>query len=101
MKNEMAPPESAKGLWYEPTINRFKDDTGGILHDLTALFPTWQLDMWKKGKDYALLKDRRGELWELFYAQNLPLEFVCPQRCGICPSRCEVYELFYSDQIIF
>jgi len=54
-------------LWYYPDINRFTDEDGYILHDLSRYFDGWELDAWKRTQDYGLLKDRNGDLWELYY----------------------------------
>ena len=62
-----SPPESVYGLWYYPSINRFVDEDGHILHDLSELFDVWQLDEWKRTQDYGLLMDRKGDLCELYY----------------------------------
>ena len=87
-----APPDSANTLWYDPTINRFEDECGYVLHDLHPYFDTWQLDRWKKTKDYALMTDKNGDLWELFYNDNGPYG-RCHHRCLACISKCEIYEL--------
>ena len=97
--NEMVPPESCRGLWYNPKVNRFKDDSGAILDDLTAYFPTWQLDIWKKDKQYALLRDRRGELWEVFYER---ITYYCDGlNCMSCATKCEVYHLVRNEYDAF
>ena len=96
---DMAPPESAKGLWYNPLINRFEDDTGAVMNDLTALFSYWTLERWKRGKEYALLKDKTGELWELFYDSITPYR-ECQHYCNVCPSKCEIYELIKGEYTI-
>jgi hypothetical protein len=90
------PQENAKGLWYNARTNRFEDDNGVIIHDLSDLFPTWQLDVWKKTKEYALLKDRKGELWDLFYDRIIPY-CGCKHHCVVCSSKCEIYELVCSE----
>lgn len=95
--HELGPPESCKGLWYDPQVNRFKDEANKIINDLAEHFPTWQLDMWKRSKEYALLLDRNGELWEIFYEEPPKLTEECIHRCDMCKSRCEVWELFYED----
>lgn len=56
-----------RALWYYPDINRFTDDDGYIIHDLSEFFPQWELDKWKKYRDYDILTDRQGERWEIFY----------------------------------
>lgn len=62
-----SPPESAYGLWYYESINRFLDEDGHILHDLYDLFDVWQLEEWKRTQDYGILIDRNGNLCELYY----------------------------------
>lgn len=66
---DQGPPDSAYGLWYYPTINRFVDEDGHILHDFHDLFDVWQLDEWKKTRKYGLLVDRNGMLCELYYLE--------------------------------
>lgn len=66
----MSPPDSVYALWYYPDINRFADDDGNILHDLHELFDVWQLDEWKKTREYGLLVDRNGDLCELYYPED-------------------------------
>jgi hypothetical protein len=66
----MAPPESAYALWYYPGINRFSDEEGKILHDLSDLFSVWQLDEWKRTQEYDVLLDRKGDWCELYYASE-------------------------------
>jgi hypothetical protein len=63
----MYPPDSVYSLWYYPDINRFADEDGYILHDLSDRFDVWELDEWKKTCDYGILIDRRGNLCEVFY----------------------------------
>ena len=66
----MSPPESAYSLWYYPSINRFTDDDGQILHDLADLFDVWELDEWKRTQDYGILLDRKGDWCELYYVDS-------------------------------
>lgn len=82
------PPRDAYGLWYYPDINRFSDENGNILHDLSDLFALWQLEQWKKTKDYGLMVDRKGNLCELYYLEGE----TCYHDCDECASRCENYE---------
>lgn len=85
-----SPPDSVNSLWYDPFINRFEDEDGKILHTLHQYFNTWQLDTWKKTKEYGLLVDKNGDIWELFY--NLTNKHRhCGHFCSICISRCEIY----------
>ena len=67
----MAPPDTLYSLWYYPFINRFSDDAGNILHDLSDKFDVWQLDEWKRTYTYGILLDRNGDWCELYY----PSEF--------------------------
>lgn len=96
------PPESAYGLWYDARINRFVDEGGHILHNLSHLFPLWVLDEWKRLKSYGLLYDRDGNLWELFYCDpdeeevaeiKLYKDDYCKHDCLTCGSKCEIYDL--------
>ena len=70
----MSPPESSYSLWFYPSINRFTDDDGNILHDLHELFDVWQLEEWKKTQDYGLLIDRKGGLCEMYYPSAIEEE---------------------------
>ena len=97
MNREEFPPESCKGLWYIKKINRFKDEQGNVIHDLSALFPTWMLDKWKRKKEYALVRDRQGELWELFYDRITPDYICCGHNCFVCPTKCEVYDFILPE----
>lgn len=65
------PPENVKVLFYHRDINRFTDEDGYILHDLSKYFDTWVLDQWKKTQDYGLLIDKNGDLWEIYYPEEL------------------------------
>lgn len=87
-----SPPDSANTLWYDPTINRFEDESGHVVHDLYSHFDTWQLDQWKKTQEYALMTDKNGDLWELFYNQH-GLHGRCCHLCEPCLSKCEIYDL--------
>lgn len=64
---EPSPPESAYMLCYHPAINRFVDEDGMILHDLSDLFDLWELDEWKKHQSYDLMQDKKGDWAELYY----------------------------------
>lgn len=89
-EDSFAPPESAWGLWYDPFTNRFEDECGKVIHDLSPYFSTWELDKWKKTKDYALMKDKNGDLWEIFY--NTTNEYRhCQHFCDKCNLKCDIY----------
>ena len=92
MNDSYAPPDSANTLWYDPEVNRFEDECGVVVHDLSPYFDVWQLDTWKKTKDYAFMTDKKGDLWELFYNHN-GVFGRCSHRCLSCISKCEIYEL--------
>ena len=85
------PPDSANTLYYDPTVNRFEDECGYVVHDLHPYFNTWQLDVWKKTRDYALMTDKTGGLWELFYNNN-GIFGRCDHLCLACISKCEIYK---------
>lgn len=85
-----SPPDSIASLWYYANINRFTDDNGIVVQDLSNYFPTWQLDAWKKTKDYGILIDKNGNTWEVFYID------ICGHNCKTCHSKCEIYE-FIKD----
>lgn len=71
------PPDSAYALWYYPEINRFTDSDGNILHDLHELFDVWQLEEWKRTKDYGILVDHNGNVCELYYPSlEEEMEFI-------------------------
>jgi len=67
----MSEDEDIYSLWYFPSINRFTDEDGNVLHDLSNLFDVWELEEWKKTQEYGLLIDRNGKLCELFYPTEL------------------------------
>jgi len=69
-KRPMSPPESAYMLYYYPSINRFVDEDGNILHDLADFFDVWELEEWKRTQDYGILLDRKGDWCELYYPSN-------------------------------
>ena len=52
---------------YLPSINRFVDRLGCIIHDLSRMFYTWELDEWKKTKDYGLIQGKDGQLYDFYY----------------------------------
>ena len=54
-------------LSYLSSMNRFVDTNGCIIHDLSEVFDTWQLDQWKRGKESAIVMDKDGKLWRLEY----------------------------------
>ena len=54
-------------LWYCPSVNRFIDENGTILHDMSDLCDVWQLDEWKRTQNYDFIIDRNGNLCELYY----------------------------------
>ena len=64
------PPDSATALFYYPDLNRFADEDGTIMHDLSDRFAVWELEEWKKTREYGILQDRNGELCELFYPED-------------------------------
>lgn len=45
---------------YLPSINRFADSCGIIIHDLCHLFDTWQLDAWKQKGHTSIIVDKYG-----------------------------------------
>ena len=92
MKNLNGPPDSVGTLIYDPRLNRFKDDGDIVIHNLHQWFAAWQLDVWKKTKEYALLKDKHGELWEVVYNSH-ESHPNCNHHCLDCPNRCEIYKL--------
>ena len=69
-KRPMSPPESCYLLLYCPSINRFIDEDGNVLHDLVDLFDVWELEEWKRTQDYGVLLDRKGDWCELYYPSN-------------------------------
>lgn len=52
---------------YLPSINRFVDVQGCIIHDLSRIFHTWELDQWKKTKDYGLIRGKDDQLYDFYY----------------------------------
>ena len=63
----MSPPESAYMLCYHASINRFTNEDGEILHNLSDLFDVWELEEWKKTQEYDLMLDKKGDWCELYY----------------------------------
>jgi len=55
---------------YLPSINRFVDVQGCIIHDLSKLFHTWELDQWKKTQDYGLIRDKDNQLYDFYYLDD-------------------------------
>ena len=81
----MSPPESAYMLCYHPSINRFVDEDGEILHDLSDLFDLWELDEWKKHQTYDLMLDKKGDWVELYYlSPGDEADFIEYLNRGIC-----------------
>lgn len=52
---------------YLPSINRFVDRLGCIVHDLSRMFYTWELDQWKKTQDYGLIRGKDDQLYDFYY----------------------------------
>lgn len=90
--DDHCPPDSADTLWYDPTVNRFEDECGKIIHDLSEFFSTWQLDAWKKTKENALMIDKTGGAWEVFYNNASPYGY-CHHQCLKCSKRCGIFNL--------
>lgn len=65
---------------YLPSINRFVDVQGCIIHDLSRMFHTWELDQWKKTKDYGLIRGKDDQLYDFYYldeeAEEAILDFI-------------------------
>jgi len=55
---------------YLPSINRFVDVQGCIIHDLSKLFHTWELDQWKKTQDYGLIRGKDNQLYDFYYLDD-------------------------------
>jgi len=55
---------------YLPSINRFVDVQGCIIHDLSKLFHTWKLDQWKKTQDYGLIRGKDDQLYDFYYLDD-------------------------------
>lgn len=56
-----------RALYYSPSLNRFTDVEGCVIHDLHEIFEVWKLDAWKKSRANAsILEDRHGDQWEVF-----------------------------------
>jgi hypothetical protein len=86
------PPESARGLWYDNEINRFRDEAGEVIHNMLPYFFTWEIDEWKRTKKYSYIKDRKGEWWEIFWE---PIH--CTHHCLRCRERCEIYDFIKEE----
>jgi len=81
-------------LYYYPSINRFTDSDGTIIHNLLPYFQVWEIEKWKKTKDYGLIEDRFGNPWEFFYLEEEVEEHLCNHRCLWCPMDCELRTLW-------
>ena len=90
-------------LWYYPKINRFSDCDGNIVHDLLPYFKTWQIEEWKKDKDYGLLTDSFGNPWEFYYLEEEVEEHLCSHACLWCRSDCDIrvlWEKYEQEQLL-
>lgn len=57
-------------LSYLPSINKFINYNGVIVHDLYHVFDVWQLDKWKKQQQTSLVHDRNGNEWLIEYLSD-------------------------------
>lgn len=92
ISNDHSHPDSADTLWYDPEVNRFENECGYIMHNLSEFFDVWQLDKWKKTKQNALLIDKTGGAWEVFYNDKGVLG-RCHHQCMACLVKCDIYWL--------
>lgn len=54
-------------LYYLPSLNRFADHDGMIVHDLQKIFDAWQLAVWKREKQDSVMVTRDGKEMMLYY----------------------------------
>ena len=54
-------------LYYMPSINRFVDHHWIIVHDISDIFDTWELNYWKRQQQEAILLARDGLENMIFY----------------------------------
>ena len=54
-------------FYYYPDINRFTDEDGFLVHDMNLYFKTWQIELWKANKSYAIMEGNDGSCCELVY----------------------------------
>jgi len=59
--------KNVNAISYLPSINRFIDMNWCVVHDLYKLFNLWQLDEWKRSREYGIIIARNGEPWEVYY----------------------------------
>lgn len=57
-------------LWYIPSINRFIDDDGTILHSTSHILPLWITEQWKKTKQDGVEMSYNGIAVELHYLED-------------------------------
>lgn len=57
-------------LYFLPSVNRFSDEQWFIVHNLHQIFNVWQLDEWKRHQRNAILYDKKGGRWMLYYLSD-------------------------------
>jgi len=53
-------------IYYHENINKFKIN-GKIVHDLSDLFDVWELEEWKKTKEFGIMISKNGFICEFYY----------------------------------
>lgn len=54
-------------LLYSPSMNRFIDYEWYVVHDVSTIFDTWQLDQWKRNGHDAILTAKDGNDYMIYY----------------------------------
>ena len=52
---------------YLPSLNRFVDTDWKVVHDMSDLFSVWELQIWKRNKEDAILTDADGVEYCLYF----------------------------------
>lgn len=59
--------ESPYELIFYPSDNRFRDEDNNVIHSLHDFFSVYELERWKKTKQYACMKAKTGDMVEFWY----------------------------------
>lgn len=54
-------------LWYVEEINRFQNEFGDIIHDVSEFLDPYTVMNWKRSRTSCILEDRQGNLVKLFF----------------------------------
>lgn len=62
--------DEVKAYYYDPRINRMIDEDGYIICDIFSIITPNDLYLFKFHKEYTLIKNKFGELIELYYPED-------------------------------